>query len=75
MFLWQASMATGIKGVCHAAWSLRLAVWLFYFSDLQESFILEGGATCLFPAVQPQNNHTETILFTSLLGPLALASY
>ena len=36
--------------------------------------VLEGG--CLFiPATQNQNNHRETVLFKSLLGPLALASY
>ena len=27
------------------------------------------------PAAQTRNNHTETILFKSLFGPLALASY
>ena len=32
-------------------------------------------AVCLFLAAQTQNNHTETILFKTLLGPLALASY
>ena len=33
-------------------------------------------ATCSFPSYpDSQNNHTETILFTPLLGPLALASY
>ena len=32
-------------------------------------------AVSWFPAAQPQNNHTETVLFKSLLGPLALAFY
>ena len=32
-------------------------------------------ADCWFPAAQTQNNHTETVLFKSLVGPLALASY
>ena len=34
-----------------------------------------GQDPCLFPAAQPQNNHTETVLIKSLLGPLTLASY
>ena len=32
-------------------------------------------ASCWFLAAQHWNNHTETILFKSLLSPLALASY
>ena len=33
------------------------------------------GMSLFVLAAQNQNNHTETILFKSLLGPLALASY
>ena len=34
-----------------------------------------GGLLVLFPAAQPRNNHTDTVLIKSLLGLLALASY
>ena len=34
-----------------------------------------GGRRLFVLAAQNQNKHTETILFKTLLGPLALASY
>ena len=39
-----------------------------------DKYMLEE-ATYWFSAAQPQNNHTETVLIKSPLGPLALASY
>ena len=41
----------------------------------QNDFVTLGGGHLFVPATQNQNNHTETILFKTLLGPLALASY
>ena len=48
------------------------------FSVLHLSMEFGGvvrGAACWFLVAQPRNNHTETILFKTLLGPLALDSY
>ena len=46
-------------------------IYLKYFSRNDSS---NKGAACWFPAAQPQNNHSETVLTKSLLGPLALAN-
>ena len=51
---------------------------LFRFSLCTQSWSVIRRATCLFPscpAAQTQNNHTEAVLFKSLLCLLVLASH